>query len=140
MTKMAKVENSSSNYVAVGCKLPSGLHLDLYNGIHRVPGQRVTLKGSAKSNIIGGYGITRNVPVEFWNKWVEQNKDNPVLVNRQIFAHTQVESVKAEGRDLRSELTGFEPLDPNNPLKSIDEKDKNRQPRKSIIVDDEDDD
>ena len=120
------VTPSSRNVIAVGCKLPNGMHLDIRKDGE--PVERVTLKGInsltagaiIRPAMIGGYAITENVPKEFFEHWLVLHKEHPAVKNKLIFAHTQIESVKDMAEE-RSELThGFEPIDPNAPAKGIE--------------------
>lgn len=113
------VAPTSRNTLSVGCKLPHGIHMDI--NIKGEPIQRVTLKGInsltqgmvIRPAQIGGFAITENVPKEFFEEWMKQNRHHPAVVNQLIFAHTQRESVKDMAED-RDELKhGFEPIDPN---------------------------
>ena len=83
--------------------------------------QRVTIKGInslTKGQIIrpaqiGGYAITEDVPKEFFEEWMRQNKETAVVQNQLIFAHEQIASVKDMAQDRDELCHGFEPLDPN---------------------------
>jgi len=92
--------------VSVGCKLPNGL-------IAEVNGVEVKFNGLNTSHILGGFGITENVDSGFWKTWLEQNKEMPFVMNGFIFAHSDVNSLKAETKEKSGEKTGLEPLDPN---------------------------
>lgn len=59
-----------------------------------------------------GYAITRGVSKTFWDKFAEQKKDWPPLASGAIFAYRKNEDVKARASEMRSLLTGFEPMDP----------------------------
>ena len=91
--------------VTVGCKLPHGLHLDIHTA--GKPKIRITLKGNNSSLVIGGYGITENVPKDHFDAWMKQNKSHPAIEKDLIFAHAQKSSVEAialEKAELRSGL------------------------------------
>ena len=49
--------------VTVGCKLPHGL-------VAEVGKESVTFLGINSTELIGGHGITENVPKDFWDAWV----------------------------------------------------------------------
>lgn len=100
--------------VTVGCKLPSGLHLDL-------PGKtRVTLNGSNASNVIGGHGITENVDADFFAAWLKAYADHPAVKSGLIFAHEKAASTAAEARDKTKNTSGFEGIDPAKPGPGIE--------------------
>jgi hypothetical protein len=120
------VTPKSDKVIAVGCKLPHGMHLDIRRDGE--PVQRVTLKGinslTAGAIIrpaqIGGFAITENVPKDFFEHWLVLHKEHPAVKNKLIFAHVQLASVRDMAEE-RSELThGFEPIDPKAPAKGIE--------------------
>lgn len=110
------------NLVRVGCKLPHGLTLRLFDQtpgedgkpVFRARPDRVTLAGRNASQVIGGYGVT-DVPEDFWKEWLDQNKSFPALRSGAIFSEpTRARALDraAEQRDVK---TGTEPLDPEKP-------------------------
>lgn len=104
-----KIETAAKT-VAVGCKLPCGLVLELVtnDGIK----VRHTLKGANASRIIGGYGITENIPAEFMERWLKKNAKHPAVVNGSIFYHTDVKGAEATAKERRDLVTGLEAIDP----------------------------
>ena len=117
---------SSRNVIAVGCKLPHGMHLDIRQAGEAV--QRVTLKGTnsltagaiIRPATIGGFAITENVPKEFFEAWLSKHKEHPAVRNNLIFAHTQVASVQDMAEE-RSEISnGLDPIDPKKPAPNIE--------------------
>lgn len=98
--------------ITVGCKLPSGLHLD-HNGI------RVTLNGSNSSNIIGGYGLTHGVDKDFFDAWCKTHADFEPLKQGLIFAQEKEVNARAEASDKQTLENGFEGIDPNKPGKKV---------------------
>jgi hypothetical protein len=98
--------------LTIGCKLPSGLHLD-HNG------KRVTLNGSNSSNIIGGYGLTHNVDQAFWEAWKKAHADFEPLKQGLIFAQEKENNARAEAEDKQALENGFEGIDPNKPGKKV---------------------
>lgn len=107
---------AASNTVVVGCKIPNGLQLT-------VGKTAVVVNGSNSSKIINGHGIT-TVDAEFWNAWIERNSGLSVVRNGFIFAHEKKADVKAEAKEKADEITGLEPLDPNNKPAGITDLDK----------------
>jgi hypothetical protein len=98
--------------LTIGCKLPSGLHLD-----HE--GKRVTLNGSNSSNIIGGYGLTHNVDQAFWEAWKKAHADFEPLKQGLIFAQEKENNARAEAEDKQAIENGFEGIDPAKPGKKV---------------------
>ena len=130
---------NSTTFVYVGCKLPHGLILQLFdrepppahlsNGLPnpesinwRPTGPRIELKGA--NSIRDDYSL-RNVmrvqypfavtpvPKDFWDKWYERNKDLAFIRNGQVFALDREREVIAEGKVRESETTGLEALRPD---------------------------
>lgn len=131
--------------VSVGCKLPHGLHLQVFtpgkaasNGVPEQPakpiGKRVTIKG-ANANFsdtiltipAGSFGITENVDKDFMERWLKDNRDMEAVKNGQIFIHDKTVTVAAEGKAKREQVTGFEGLNPAKPplgIKPVTKDDK----------------
>jgi hypothetical protein len=127
---------ASAGSVYVGCKLPHGLRLQLTREVEqiesvpgqgqrtfkihrRIPNEVHVLKGIALGKgerpnypIVGGASITK-VPAAFWEKWLEQNKTHPAILNNLVFAQATSESIRDQARELRKEKSGFEPIDPD---------------------------
>lgn len=122
--------------VTVACKIQNGLVLQLQrqetyqeptmNGLREqtrwVPtGERHIVAGPAypvqpprgyprQVPIEGGFALTRGIPADFWEQWVEQNKLLPAVTSGAIFAMTAMQDVTAKARESEDLLTGFEPL------------------------------
>lgn len=119
----------------VACKLPMGMLLHLQepyedheqtpNGVrkvtrHRKVGDGIYVAGPAmpvgvpdapRKRITGGYALTR-VPAEFWEKWIEQNKTAPYVVNETIFATPSRDATEQRAEEQEKVKSGLEPLDP----------------------------
>lgn len=136
----------SAATVTVACKLPHGLILRIFDmketqepvmgGGYRATKtaqereQRITVFGVAhpqnaapKCEIVAGYAITHDVPKDFWNLWLQQNKESAVVKNNLIFAHDTIESTKAEAKEKIAVRSGLERLDPEKLPKGL-ERDK----------------
>lgn len=127
--------SASGDVVTVACKLPSGLFLQLHEMVEvsepviggttrlvmraRPRGNPVRINGfsmprgvAIPRSTFGGFGLTYNVPRDFFEEWLHQNADNPAVEQRLIFAHERhdyAQSMAAERKDSKS---GLEPLDP----------------------------
>lgn len=135
--------NESGAKVTVACKLPGGLvlHLDSMEK-HNEPirGEIVqarkqpttyTLKGwydNARSAFgaevpipsqIGQYALTHGIPEEFWNQWLEHNKDSDIVKNRLIFASSKRDIVEGMRKDNKGQKSGLEPIDPKAPPRDV---------------------
>lgn len=131
---MPEATKSSKATVVVGCRYPHGLLLRVFDMVKAnevLPGGRqqtvevaqprplqIKLAGYANPLIPvaadgrGQYGVTRNVPADFFAEWLKQNKDSDIVKNRIVFAADDDSELKAAGKDFRGERMGLEPLDP----------------------------
>lgn len=114
--------------VTVACKIATGVHLDLFkdSGMKTPQGEivwahvdRRTLRGGAfpvgvqlPNPPVGGYGLT-TVDKDFWNRWLAENKDNPLLKNGMVFATGNQADTEKEARSREKLISGMEPIDPN---------------------------
>jgi hypothetical protein len=99
--------------VTVGCKLPHGL-------IAEVGDKSFTFNGANDSDLIGGHGITYDVPKDFWDAWVAQVSAWFVpFKNKLVFAHESEKSVTSQAKEMAKEITGFEGLKPNDPKNGV---------------------
>lgn len=112
--------------VSVGCKLPHGAHLQLFQTVETPAGkinkpisERVTINGANSSNVIGGHGVTHNVDSEFFTKWLEANKESVIVKKGLIFAHEKTASVESQAKEKETNKTGLEGIDPNKPAAGI---------------------
>jgi hypothetical protein len=121
----------STNFVTVACKLPHGVHLEIRDPafplpsapdpsdpnpkVFPVPKLRHTVKGANASNLYGGYGITENVPADFFAAWMKENADLAFVKKGLIFAQERPHNAQAQASEQAAVKSGFEPLDPNKP-------------------------
>lgn len=126
--------------VTVACKLPNGLVMQLFDwvdvpqpgpgGIRMVResvrvGKRYIVRGNRFpfgqmpdfriTDTDNGYGLTPHIPKDFWDKWLEQNKDADYVRNKLIFAHERQANVLAEAEENKKRKSGLEPIDPLKP-------------------------
>ncbi len=138
---------SSEETVTVACKLPHGLIMQLQERATQVQpvmggGLRETemwvpsnthapipLYGNAHpenkaptADLASGFALTYDVPKDFWDQWVEQNKTLPAVKNGLIFAQPNARRAKDEAKDKVSLKTGLERIDPNNLPKEFSKK------------------
>ena len=132
-----------SGNVTVGCKLPNGLILRLFDmaeteelvlggGVRTINRAvlkdvgPVTIKGCAAPFgtpvlTVGGYAFTHNVDAQFYAEWVRQNWDSDIVKNHLIFAQAEQENARSQGQDQGEILSGLQPLsqdrDPRAPRK-----------------------
>lgn len=115
---------SKKEYIAVGCKLPHGIHMDIR--AVGMPTERVTLKGTnslqqgalIKVSTIGGFAVTEGVPKEFFDRWLKLNENHPAVRNGLIFHHKQIASVIDMGKEREKDVSsGLDPIDPNAKVK-----------------------
>ena len=135
-----QVDKGSSATLTVACKLPHGLQMRVFKMIpHTEPvngggvreskiaeqeGDVVLVKGyAAPTNmrptvpVIGsdtGFALTHGISRKFFERWLDENKDHPAVVNGLIFAADGDRNVAAKAREGEKLKNGLEPLDPNN--------------------------
>lgn len=126
-----------SGTVTVACKIPNGLSLRIMEPYtenelvmgggtrevtkHREIGEPVRIKGnsSPEGTMIvthGGYALTTGVSADFWEKWLEQNKDTALVKNNLIYALPREDSAAAKGREYEKVTSGQERIDPDKPV------------------------
>lgn len=101
----------SGKTCTVGCKLPNGFTMELGTfGTEEY--KSFKLHGINSAKIIGGYGITENVPEEFFDLWAIKVKDFRFMRRGLIFKQAgklDEASVVALGKEMAKEKTGLEP-------------------------------
>lgn len=130
------MSETSARTVTVGCKLPNGLILRNYRmeefnepvmgggsrkgkraiqvgGDVKLRGFSVPVLGKAPAGheLAGGHALTHGVPADFWEQWVKDNKESPLVKNGIVFAHAEAASVVAFANEREREMVGLEPLD-----------------------------
>jgi len=96
--------------VVVGCKLPHGLQIDL-----PISGaiERIHLRGNNDARIIGGYGLTPNVPADAFKQWLLNHKDFKYVRKGMVFIESDMARARSRAKEMRNEAkTGMEPLNP----------------------------
>lgn len=124
----------TNSIVVVGCKLPSGLIVDLCDPATDEHGraimlprrQPVTFKGANSSNIVGGFGLTE-VDADFWEAWIKQNPTFPAVKAGLIFAQERRDKAADNAMDHAAAKNGFEGIDPDKPGKGVE-----RVPKKDL--------
>jgi hypothetical protein len=137
--RLSQVKTSSKT-VIVGCKLPNGLILRIFQwltqrepilgggfreftiskpndeaGEYKLNGTAFPYGTVPNYLIVHGYALTSGIPEDFWKTWVEQNKQSDLVKRELIIAHRTTDSIKDHARDNRKLKTGLEPIDPDNP-------------------------
>lgn len=127
--------------VTVLCKLPMGLHLRLHaweetnelvmgggsrkGKVARPTGHEVILNGTSARHgqarldakgefvlMVDGYAATPNVDKDFWDKWLDQNKEHDMVRNNLILAHEKPGEANIMAKDGATLRSGLEPLTP----------------------------
>lgn len=63
-----------------------------------------------RPQMVGGYAVTKGCPKDFWESWLKQHDQDPMVVNCLIFAEEKLENGVAKARENRSRFTGLGPL------------------------------
>lgn len=95
-----------STYV-IGCKLPSGV-------VIRGADKQIKLNGSASSQIIGGFGITEDVPAEVWDEYAKAHARSPAILNGLLFAVGDKKSAEDAAKERQNVKTGLEQIKPED--------------------------
>lgn len=130
--------------VTVGCKLPNGLilrnyawhpHRDALAGggfsdskiARRIDDTQYVVHGNTvrfadlragnlpDHSIVGGFGLTSGIPRDFWERWLELNKDTALVKNGLVFAHEEELSARSMAKERAALRSGLEPIDPERP-------------------------
>ena len=103
----------SADKVSVACKLPAGLI------IRTDDGKTIKLLGSNDPGAIAGFGITKDVNAEAFDKWAEKSQ-HPAVRNGSIFTNT-AGKVAGEAKEKADDVkSGLEPLDGAKPMAGIE--------------------
>jgi hypothetical protein len=126
---------TTAKYVTVGLKHPSGLILRLFKeeqiteqspsgprqvkqhfpnleaGTVEIKGYGGAAFGQVQPHrIIGQYALTPNVPADFIQEWLKQNKDHDLVKNNLIFIHAEEADAAAQGKEQHAVWDGLHPL------------------------------
>jgi hypothetical protein len=124
----------SRDTVTVCCKVPNGVIMQnhvledgfepVFGGgsrpikISRPVGDPITLIGSSRApgsdpdakRVVGGYGMTFNVPKEDFEKWMRDNAAMDMIKNKLIFAADDADRASDQARDQKAFRSGLEGL------------------------------
>lgn len=93
----------------IGCKLPNGLTIE-----HE--GRTVTLVGGNDANAVGGYGLTRDVDIDWYNDWATgPAREFPPVAKGLIFVAGNDSHARDQASEQAGERSGLEGIDPENP-------------------------
>jgi hypothetical protein len=123
---------ASTDKVTVACKHPHGIVLQLYKMEEQrepAPGGTITVKRAIKHGdpvtlygtalmfgqqpnyqIVGGYALTPNIPADFMEEWMKQNRDSPLVKNSIIFVNPDAAYARDEAVEKRGIRGGLEPI------------------------------
>lgn len=134
--RAAKRGAKVSGKVTVACKIEGGLLLRIFGwqdedrpvmggGTKVVKtsvqiGEPVRVRGPSAPYgkvpvvpVVGGYGLTSGVDAQFWEKWLEQNRDHDAVRNKLIYACASPETAHGMAEDRSEILSGLQPLVPD---------------------------
>ena len=136
-------KSNSGSFVTVACKLPHGLTLRIFDmeeydeplmgavgrrttKLAKELQQRYVLNGfshpqirAPKHQIVEGFALTHRIPLDFWERWLSQNKDSMLVKNGLIFAHEKAADAEDEATEKKTVRSNLERLDPDNLPKGI---------------------
>ena len=118
--------------VTVMSRYPHPLHLAVYDlGAIKArkgtmdttvpfPSARITIKGAVndrdyhkKDNVLFGMAGKTQVPADFWEAWLKQNENNPLVKGNVVFAEVTEDRAEAKKAELSKEKTGMEGVNPD---------------------------
>lgn len=116
----------SSTMVAVACKLPHGLLIEVGTlgqenySRHEIAGPSTGIRtGKHGSLLIGGYAFTM-LPESVWEEFSRKHKDALYLKTRAVFAEATLEGAQGAALTEANTRTGFERLNPDAPAPGIE--------------------
>lgn len=89
-----------STYV-IGCKLPNGLSF-------KHEDKTIKLEGANSSQLINGFGLTRDVPADAWEAFEKAFKDQKFIRNGIVFAVADDKSAADASKERAKQKTGLE--------------------------------
>lgn len=137
-TPAAKAERSGEK-VTVACRVPNGLRLRLFRfeeaselvlgGGTRtyqrsipitkgdkplevvVHGPSIPMGFAPSYLIVGGYALTPNIDKDFFEAWMEQNRNTDLVRNKMIFCQEHTQDAQAQAQEQKDVRSGMEPMD-----------------------------
>jgi hypothetical protein len=73
----------------------------------RLPDDYRMIRGKAPDT---GYALTLDVPEDFWRKWVEDNAQSPLVLNKHVFAEATEARAVARSREYAEFRSGLQGL------------------------------
>jgi hypothetical protein len=126
--------NTTGNTITVACKIPNGIILRLGHKIERTEpvvmtgGVRVVTEWQPTGRTIELKGprrfpgqtreqetapfLNHGVAADAWENWLSDNRESPMFLNKQIFAHAKADHVDGMAADFKDIRSGLEALDP----------------------------
>ena len=90
--------------VIVCCATPCGL-------IAEVGETKVKFNGRNDSNFFNSpYGVTEDVPKEFFDAWLKENADTKMVKNNFVFAREKYKDAKSQAKEQSELKTGTEQI------------------------------
>lgn len=124
--------------MTVACNLPHGVTLNVHEFVdahepvlgggmrdykiaREVPGKRFEVFGNAvpfgghpRTRIVAGFALTKGVPKDIWDAWLEQHRTLPMVKNGLIFAYGNTEDAADHAKGGGKILSGLEPINPGD--------------------------
>lgn len=71
--------------------------------------------GDVPYTVVAGFGITPGIPKEFWERWLDANRDTDLVKGGFIFAHVSESDARRYASEHVGLKSGLEPIDPDAP-------------------------
>lgn len=109
--KKRSYKTPSNNMVNVYCKYGPGMKYNTEYGPVRIPGLFVKDPFEKGCLLINGY-MRSKISVDIWNEIVSKHGHEPMFVRHFIFVEENENDGTSHAKELKSEKTGLERLDP----------------------------
>mgnify|MGYP001217488205 CR=1 FL=1 len=67
-----------------------------------------------RPEIVAGAALNRNIDKDWWDEWVRQNRLNPIVVNKMVFAYESDDTVRGVAKELGEIKSGLDPINPRD--------------------------
>lgn len=89
------------------------------NGYGKLYHFNAEMRGMFQPSFPGNHAITHGVPKSTWDNWLHHHKNDAIVQSGMIFAVPSPADAPLECRSRQNTVTGFEPLDSDNPAEQV---------------------
>lgn len=62
--------------------------------------------------IVEGAALNFGIDADWFDEWLEQNKQNPIVMNKMVFAHEKQDWIISKAKELKDLKSGLDPVNP----------------------------